>query len=60
MCNPSANSLLDIFSFLKPLPEANLSRVAKIFDCASKADFCQKIYRPLKQVHVDVNHNLDF
>ena len=42
--NFSANSLLEIISFLIPLPEVFLS----------------KIYRSLKQVHVDIHHILDF
>ena len=44
LCNSSANSLFEIFSFLIPLPEA----------------FYQKSYRPLKQVCVDIHHILDF
>ena len=43
-CNSSANSLLEIISFLLPLPEV----------------FYQKIYKPLKQVHVDIHHISDF
>ena len=35
----SDNSLFEIYSFLIPLPEADLSCVAKIFDRASEADF---------------------
>ena len=40
----SANSLLEIFSFL----------------IVHQKFFCQKIYKPLKQDHVDVNHIWDF
>ena len=40
LCNSSANSLLEIFSFLTvPLDV-----------------FYQKIYKPLMQVHVDIHH----
>ena len=39
----SANSLLEIFSFLTVLPEFFLSKP-----------------KPLKQVHVDIHHNLNF
>ena len=44
LCNSSANSLLEIFSFSIPLPEL----------------FYQKIYRPLMQVHVDIHHISNF
>ena len=44
LCNSSANSLLEIFSFSIPLPEL----------------FYQKIYRPLTQVHVDIHHISNF
>ena len=43
LCNSSADSLLDIISFLIPLPEA----------------FNQKIYKPLKQDLFDTHHILD-
>ena len=53
LCNSSANSWFDIISLLTPLREANLS--------AGEADFFfQKIYKPLKQVHVDIHHILEF
>ena len=44
LCNSSANSLLEIFLFLIPLPE--------VF-------FTKKIYKPLKQVHVEIHHIFD-
>ena len=44
LCNSSANFLLEIFLFSIPLPDV----------------FYQKINRPLKQVHVDIHHILDF
>ena len=44
LCNSSANSLLQIISFLIPLPEVFLS----------------KIYKPLKQDLFDIHHILDF
>ena len=44
VCNSSANSLFEIFSFLIAAPDV----------------FCQKKYRPLKQVHVDIHHILGF
>ena len=44
LCNSSSNSLLEVFSFLTIKPEV----------------FCQKIYKPLKQVRVDINHISDF
>ena len=50
--NFSANSWFEIFSFLIPLLEADLF--------ASEADFCQKIYKPLKQDPFDIHHVLDF
>ena len=60
LCNSFANSLLGIFSFLI----ADLFRVAKVSDLASvsaPSDVSyQKNYKPLKQVHVDVCHILDF
>ena len=40
MCNSSANSLLELFSFLIPLPEA----------------FYEKIYKLLKQDLFDIHH----
>ena len=40
LCNFSANSLLEIFPI--PLPKVHLSGVAKVFDCARKADFLSK------------------
>ena len=63
--NSSANFWFEIFSFLIPLPEADLSRlayVAKVADRANEADFLsnQKIYRSLKQVRVDIHHVSDF
>ena len=39
LCNSSANFLLEIFSFLIPLPEV----------------FLPKVYKPLKQVYVDAH-----
>ena len=68
LCNSSANYLLDIILFLTAPPEADLSgvtRLAKVFngkasDHASEVEFYTKIYRPLKQVHVDIHHILDF
>ena len=44
LCNFSANYWFEIFSFLIPLPEFFLS----------------KVYRPLKQTHIDIHHILDF
>ena len=41
-CNYSANSWFEILSFLIAPPEAYLSRVAKVSDCASEADFLSK------------------
>ena len=60
LCNSSANSLFEIFSFLIALPEADLSRVAKVSDRESKADFLSKIYKPLKQDPFDIHHILGF
>ena len=62
--NSSANVWFEIFSFLIPQPEADLSRVAhvaKVSDRANEADFLsnQKICRPLKQVRVDIHHISD-
>ena len=45
LCNSSANSLLEIISFLTVLPY--------VF-------FNKKIYKPLKQVHVGIYHIVDF
>ena len=42
LCNFFPNPLLEIFSFLIVLPESDLSRVAKVSDHASKADFLSK------------------
>ena len=42
--NSFANCLFEIFSFLIPLPE----------------EFLQKNYKPLKEVHLDIHHILDF
>ena len=44
LCNSYANSLLEIISFLIRLSEF----------------LYQKIYRPLRQVHVGIHHILDF
>ena len=44
LCNSLANCLFEVFSFSIPLPE----------------DFYWRTYRPLKQVHVDIHHILDF
>ena len=44
LCSSSANSLLEIFSFLT-------------VPCGL---FLLKIYKPLKQIHIDVHHLLDF
>ena len=44
LCNSSVNSLLDIISFLSLLPEV----------------FYQDVYKPLKEVHADIHHILDF
>ena len=45
LCNSSVNSWFDKFSFLIPLPEGFSSK---------------KNYRPLKQVHIDIHHILEF
>ena len=58
--NSFANSLLEMFSSLI----ADLFRVAKVSGLAgvsAPSDVSyQKIYKPLKQVHIDVRHILDF
>ena len=48
LCNFSGNSLLSIFPFLIPLPEANLSHVAKVYDHASEADFLSNNLLPIE------------
>ena len=45
LCSSSANCLLEIISFLIPLPEGF---------------FYQKIYKPLKQDPFDIHHISDF
>ena len=55
LCNSSANSWFEIFSFLIPL-SVNLFYVAKVSGRARVAEvFYHKIYRPLKQVRVDIH-----
>ena len=44
LCDSSVNSLLDIILFLTVLPKLFLSKISK----------------PLKQVHVDIDHIWDF
>ena len=67
-CNSLTNSWFDILSFLI-VPPANLfclARVANVSDRARVAAllapkvFLSKIYKPLKQDHVDIHHILDF
>ena len=48
LCNFSANSLLSKFPFLIPLPEADLSHVAKVYDRASEADFLSNNLLPIE------------
>ena len=60
LCNSSANSLFEIFSFLIALPQADLSRVAKLSDHEREADFLSKIYKPLKKDPFDIHHISDF
>ena len=50
--NSSGNSLLDRISFLTVPPVNLFKRIAEVF--------YQKNYKPLKQVHVDIHHILDF
>ena len=45
-------SILQIISFLTVSPEVDLS--------TSEVDFLSKIYRPSKQVRVDIHHIYDF
>ena len=42
LCNSSASSLFEIFSFLIPLPEVDISCKAKGSDHASEGDFLSK------------------
>ena len=49
LCNSSANSLFEMFSFLTLLPENLFAHVAEVF--------YQKIYKPLKQDHFDIHHS---
>ena len=42
LCHSLANSWFDIFSFLMPLPEANVFCIGKASDSGSKADLLSK------------------
>ena len=63
--NSLANSWFEIISLLTA-PHANLFRVVTICNRGQVEEvlapelFYQKIYRPLKQFHVDIHHILDF
>ena len=62
ICNSSIIFfLLDIILFLIALP-AYLFRVPQVSDhaCVAEIFLSKKIYKPLKQVWVDVHHILDF
>ena len=52
LCNSSANFLSDIISFLTVPLEVDLS--------TSEAVSLSKLYKPLKQVHIDIHHISDF
>ena len=60
LCNSSANSLFAIFSFVIPLLR-NLFFVANVSDHVRVAEvFYQKIYKPLKQLHLHIHKMLAF
>ena len=52
LCNSSANSLFEIISFLKVLPEVDLSTIEAGF-------FYQRMYKTLNQFYANMNHISD-
>ena len=64
LCNSLVNSWFDIISLLKA-PPANLFFITMVSDStrrssSTKSFIYQSNYKPLKQVHVDIHHILNF